>query len=265
MELKKIGSSGPEVADLQRALAAAGFPPGAADGSFGPGTDAAVRAFQRSSGLLADGVVGPATLARLGLAGGEPVDHTTSATPERVAPMFPGTPRRNIEANLPTVLAALREFHLTSRPIVLMALATIRAECAPFVPLKEGVSHYNTSPGGRPYDLYDNRRDIGNSGSPDGSLFPGRGYVQLTGRANYARYGVLLGLGGALLADPDLACRPDLAARLLARFIADKELRAKEALLAGDFRAARRLVNGGTIGIDDFRAAYEAGDRTFPT
>jgi peptidoglycan hydrolase-like protein with peptidoglycan-binding domain len=55
------GSSGTAVADLQRRLAAAGFSPGAVDGSFGPKTAAAVTQFQRARGLSVDGVVGPNT------------------------------------------------------------------------------------------------------------------------------------------------------------------------------------------------------------
>jgi hypothetical protein len=54
------GSSGPDVAHLQSLL---GVP---SDGSFGPGTDAAVRAFQTKHGLTPDGVVGPATWSALG-------------------------------------------------------------------------------------------------------------------------------------------------------------------------------------------------------
>src|SRR5450631_200113 len=51
----KNGDSGPDVATLQSALGIA------ADGSFGPATDAAVRAFQTSAGLSADGIVGADT------------------------------------------------------------------------------------------------------------------------------------------------------------------------------------------------------------
>jgi hypothetical protein len=54
------GSSGQDVRDLQKALTAHGFTVGQ-DGSFGSGTEKAVRLFQKKSGLTVDGVVGPDT------------------------------------------------------------------------------------------------------------------------------------------------------------------------------------------------------------
>src|SRR5579871_4060552 len=63
--LLSIGSRGPQVADLQRQLAKAGFSPGQADGDFGPKTQAAVVDYQKARQLAADGVVGPMTQAAL--------------------------------------------------------------------------------------------------------------------------------------------------------------------------------------------------------
>lgn len=55
VELLKLGSRGPAVTRVQRALRIA------ADGIFGPQTRRAVRAFQKRHGLLVDGIVGPQT------------------------------------------------------------------------------------------------------------------------------------------------------------------------------------------------------------
>jgi peptidoglycan hydrolase-like protein with peptidoglycan-binding domain len=61
----KSGDSGAEVKALQRALAFLGYKSGKIDGSYGPATTAAVTAFQRASGLTADGIFGPQTLKAL--------------------------------------------------------------------------------------------------------------------------------------------------------------------------------------------------------
>jgi putative chitinase len=55
----RVGSRGPEVARIQRAL---GLPD---DGAFGPATEKAVKAWQQSQGLTPDGIVGPKSLAKL--------------------------------------------------------------------------------------------------------------------------------------------------------------------------------------------------------
>lgn len=57
------GDTGDNVSALQQALSTLGFDPGAVDGKFGPVTEQAVSAFQKSAGLAEDGVAGAKTLA----------------------------------------------------------------------------------------------------------------------------------------------------------------------------------------------------------
>jgi hypothetical protein len=58
--------SGPEIGALQEKLTALGYAPGPIDGTYGPTTAAAIRAFQRDNKLEVDGVVGPETRKALG-------------------------------------------------------------------------------------------------------------------------------------------------------------------------------------------------------
>jgi putative chitinase len=180
-------------------------------------------------------------------------------TVEIATRMIPHAPRANIESNLPFVLHALVAPELADKPMTLMALATICAETGSFLPISEGQSHFNTSPGGHPFDRYDSRADLGNLGPPDGERFRGRGFIQLTGRSNYALHSTAIGLGDRLIENPDLANDPGIAARLLASFLKTHEERIRAALAAGDLREARRLVNGGSHGLDAFTSAYNTG------
>ena len=61
------GSTGGEVKEVQRRLKQWGYYSGSVDGIFGSGTKKAVIAFQKKNGLTADGVVGKATYAALGM------------------------------------------------------------------------------------------------------------------------------------------------------------------------------------------------------
>lgn len=66
------GSKGTYVKEVQQALISLGYDVGktGADGKFGRNTQKAVKAFQKASGLTADGIVGPKTYAALEKAGG---------------------------------------------------------------------------------------------------------------------------------------------------------------------------------------------------
>jgi putative chitinase len=267
MAVLKLDSDGADVVALQQALKARGFNPGVPDGNFGHGTEAAVIAFQKSEGLTPDGIVGPQTLDRLGMPAAPSVgrvDVTAKVTAAQVSRMFPQTPISNIKTNLPFVLQAMSNAGLGDKPMMLMALGTIRAETASFEPITEGRSRFNTSPDGHPFDLYDNRRDLGNRGAPDGDRFKGRGFVQLTGRANYTTFSDKLGIGTDLVDDPEKANDPTIASQLLALFLKDKEPRIRDALDSGDLAAARKLVNGGSHGLNEFSDACHIGERVLP-
>jgi peptidoglycan hydrolase-like protein with peptidoglycan-binding domain len=96
MTVYAYGARGGHVVELQRALIARGFAiPAGPTGYFGPQTRAAVAAYQRSqgwSGSGADGIPGPLTVARLGLAGvtAAPSASSTSVLPS--TPSLPSTP-----------------------------------------------------------------------------------------------------------------------------------------------------------------------------
>ncbi|MDB5859313.1 MAG: lytic enzyme [Ramlibacter sp.] len=102
--------------------------------------------------------------------------------------------------------------------------------------------------------LYGHRKQLGNTRDGDGARYRGRGYIQLTGRANYAAAGTALGL--ALVDHPELAEVPEQAGRIAVWFwMRDLDLRA--AGQRGNVEAATRRVNGGVIGLQDRRARFE--------
>ncbi len=61
----KPADTGAQVEILQRELNGLGYTVGATDGTYGPATVSAVKAFQQANGLTPDGVVGSKTLAAL--------------------------------------------------------------------------------------------------------------------------------------------------------------------------------------------------------
>jgi len=264
MNTLKKGDTGAQVVALQNALIEKGFDPGGASGSFGQTTSNALMDFQRSVGLVADGVAGPRTLTALGLVAAPPLSMIPCVTAEMAAVIVPFAPRPNIETNLPYVLNGLVGCQLADKAMIAMALGTIRAETGSFEPISEGISQFNTASGGAPYGLYDSRADLGNQGPPDGERFKGRGFIQLTGRANYLKHGQDIGLGDELVNNPDLANDPTIAGKLLASFLKAHEQAIRQALDANNLRDARKLVNGGHHGQDEFSESYALAVQLLP-
>ncbi|HMO69730.1 MAG TPA: hypothetical protein PKE25_13965 [Novosphingobium sp.] len=103
---------------------------------------------------------------------------------------------------------------------------------------------YSPPPAGRSAAL---AAGLGNVEQDDGDRFHGRGFVQLTGRRNYADWSARLGLD--LIAEPDRCLEPAIAARILiegavlgtftGRRLGDYLGSGRE-----DWTGARRVING---------------------
>jgi hypothetical protein len=126
-------------------------------------------------------------------------------------------------------------------------LATVKHECAnQWMPITEkGPKQY--------FDQYETGtpkgKRLGNTEPGDGYRYRGRGYVQITGRANYARLKEVLGLGPDedLAADPDQALRPIIAYRIMSvgmrtGLFTGKKLSDYINAQSCDYRNARRIL-----------------------
>lgn len=97
-------------------------------------------------------------------------------------------------------------------------------------------------------------RRLGNLRPGDGARYIGRGFIQLTGRDNYMRAGRALGL--PLLDQPELAERPDIAAKIAVWFWQNRvQPRVQD---YSNTRAVTRPINSGLAGLDDRDEKYKA-------
>lgn len=104
---------------------------------------------------------------------------------------------------------------------------------------------------------YEGRADLGNTHPGDGPLFRGRGLLQVTGRNNYSRCGIALGLD--LLTHPELLEQPDGACKSAGWFWRGHGL--NELSDTDKFGTITKTVNGGYNGLDQ-RLAYWLRART---
>jgi putative chitinase len=100
---------------------------------------------------------------------------------------------------------------------------------------------------------YEGRLDLGNTQAGDGARYHGRGIFQLTGRANYRRFGRILGID--LEAWPERAKEPATSLAIAFAYWSERAINA--AADADDIARVTKLINGGRNGLDE-RTGYLA-------
>ena len=150
---------------------------------------------------------------------------------------------RNVDILLPFILIGCDRFEINTSKRENCFLAQVALESGEFRYLKELASG----------EEYEGRLDLGNIEAGDGVKFKGRGLIQLTGRANYAKISADLEVD--FIDNPALLETPEYASISACWFwnshklndLADQDL----------FIAITRRINGGTNGLVQ-RQAYWA-------
>jgi putative chitinase len=96
-------------------------------------------------------------------------------------------------------------------------------------------------------------RSLGNTQPGDGFRYRGRGPIQITGRANYEKYGDLLKVD--LVGNPDLAATPQYAFSTAGLFWKSNGL--NELADIQDFTTITKRINGGLNGLAERQKYYE--------
>jgi putative chitinase len=239
--------------------------------NFGPKTEAAVKEWQAKNGLTPDGIVGPATWAKImgeGASvptpsvqtitpvGGLKLDKLKGHIPDAVIQMIPDTAAKfgiNTPLRLAHFLAQCGHesggFRVTQENLNYSAkgLAGIFKK---YFPTEAAATPYARNPQKIANKVYANRMSNGDEASGDGYKFRGRGYIQLTGRANYTAFGKSIG--------EDIANNPDAvsgkyALLSAAWFWSNNGLNKLADGGSTDtvVTTITKRVNGGTIGLAD--------------
>jgi len=96
-------------------------------------------------------------------------------------------------------------------------------------------------------DAYEGRADLGNVALGDGRRFKGRGPIQLTGRANYRKFGRAIGID--LENHPEIAAVPSIGLHTALEYWKDRGLNAYAD--RDDLRGITKRINGGYNGLAD--------------
>lgn len=256
--LLNIGSKGEDVKTLQNKIGIA------ADGSFGPATEAKVKEWQAANGLTADGVVGDVTWAKMF---NNNLVNTPVLTSLFKLEKLKGHVPDAVIAQIPDTAA---KFNITNTLRLAHFLAQCGHESAGFKAVSENLNYsadglvkifgkyfnattaavYARNPEKIANKVYSARMGNGNEASGEGFKFRGRGYIQLTGKSNYSLFDKTV--------EDDIVSNPDLVATKYplasaAFFFNSNNLWpiCDKGADTATVTAVTKRVNGGTIGLSD--------------
>ncbi len=266
--LLKLGSEGEDVKKLQIKL---GVDP---IGKFGPKTEVAVKSWQSSNGLTADGIVGDGTWSKMfsegtvsaptvitepapvRSVGGLKLEKLKGHIPDAVIAQIPDTAAK-FEINTPLRLAHFLAqcghesggFRLTKENLNYSAKG-LNGTFKKYFPTLDSAVPYERKPDKIANKVYGGRMGNGPESSGDGAKFCGRGYIQLTGKDNYTAFGKSI--------NEDMSSNPDKVASsyalLSAAWFFNKNGLHKMADGGSTdtvVTSITKRVNGGTIGLED--------------
>jgi len=266
--LLKLGSEGEDVKKLQIKL---GVDP---IGKFGPKTETAVKSWQSSNGLTADGIVGDGTWSKMfsegtvsaptvitepapvKSVGGLKLEGLRGHIPDAVIAQIPDTAAK-FEINTPLRLAHFLAqcghesggFRLTKENLNYSAKG-LNGTFKKYFPTLDSAVPYERKPEKIANKVYGGRMGNGPESSGDGAKFCGRGYIQLTGKDNYTAFGKSI--------NEDMSANPDKVASsyalLSAAWFFNKNGLHKMADGGSSdavVTSITKRVNGGTIGLSD--------------
>lgn len=165
--------------------------------------------------------------------------------------IMPNLPSAKAGQLLPHLNAAMVEYGIDSAARASAFLAQLAHESGEFRWMEE---IWGPTTAQRRYEpVTDLARRLGNSQPGDGKRYKGRGPIQLTGRANYQRFGQLLGID--LVSQPERAAEPEVAFRVAALYWMNRGL--NELADRQDFREITRRINGGFNGLADRMKYFE--------
>lgn len=264
--LLKNGSKGDDVKKLQEKLGVEAI------GTFGPKTEAAVKAWQKANGLKDDGIVGDATWSKLF---GESAPVAAVVKEDVVIPSGGPLNIEKLKGHIPdAVLAQIpdtaKKFNITNNLRLAHFLAQCGHESGGFKAVSENLNYsadglkkifgkyfpgnlnesYARQPEKIASRVYASRMGNGDESSKEGFKFRGRGYIQLTGKANYTNFTKFI--GEDCVSNPDLVATKYPLASAAFFFDSNKlwsicDKGADDATVT----AVTKRVNGGTIGLAD--------------